>query len=63
MFAGGRGPRHRSGGVGVSGRVVHDIVLSGTNLTDEEARSPTSYLTEFAPPPGREVRPTYQPSF
>jgi len=47
----------------VSGRVVHDIVLSGTNLTDEEARSPTSYLTEFAPPPGREVRPTSQPSF
>ena len=46
-----------------SGRVVHDIVLSGTNLTDEEARSHTSFLKELAPLPGRELRLTYQLSF
>ncbi len=45
------------------GRVAHDIVLSGTNLTDREARSHTSFLKELAPFPGREIRLTYQLSF
>ncbi|WP_420633677.1 TonB-dependent receptor [Candidatus Palauibacter sp.] len=45
------------------GRIAHDIVLSGTNLTDREARSHTSFLKELAPLPGREVRLTYQLSF
>lgn len=46
-----------------SGRLAHDIVLSATNLTDQEARSHTSFLKELAPLPGREVRLTYQLSF
>ncbi len=45
------------------GRFVHDIVLSGSNLTDEEARSHTSFLKDLVPLPGREVRLTYQISF
>ncbi len=46
-----------------SGRALHDIVVSGTNLADQEARSHTSFLKNFAPLPGREVRLTYQISF
>lgn len=46
-----------------TGRFAHDIVLSGSNLSDEEARSHTSFLKEVAPLPGREVRVTYQVSF
>jgi iron complex outermembrane receptor protein len=45
------------------GRTVHDVVLSGTNLLDQEARSHTSFLKQFAPLPGRDVRLTYQLSF
>ena len=46
-----------------AGRTVHDIVLSGSNLLDEEARSHTSFLKEVAPLPGRDVRLTYQVAF
>lgn len=45
------------------GRTVHDIVLSGTNLLDQEARSHTSFIKQFAPLPGRDLRLTYQVSF
>ncbi|MCG8468786.1 MAG: TonB-dependent receptor, partial [Gemmatimonadetes bacterium] len=45
------------------GRTVHDIILSGRNLTDEEARSHTSVIKAFAPLPGREIRLTYQIGF
>ena len=38
-----------------TGGFVHDFVLRGTNLTDEEARSHTSFLKELAPFPGREI--------
>jgi iron complex outermembrane receptor protein len=36
-----------------SGRVAHDIILQGNNLTDEEARVHTSILKLQAPLPGR----------
>ncbi len=36
-------------------RVVYDLLLRGTNLTDEEARSHTSFLKDVAPLPGRDV--------
>jgi len=45
------------------GRAVHDVVVSGTNLANQEARSHTSFLKRFAPLPGREVRLTYQLGF
>lgn len=34
---------------------VYDILLRGTNLTDEEARSHVSFLKDFVPLPGRDV--------
>ena len=37
------------------GRQVIDLLLRGRNLTDEEARSHTSFLKEVAPLPGRNV--------
>ena len=43
-----------------SGDLVHDLVLQGTNLTDQEARPHTSFLKELAPLPGREVRLMYR---
>jgi len=45
------------------GGTVHDLLLSGANLTDEEARVHASYLKELAPLPGRDVRLTYRVSF
>ena len=35
---------------------ILDLLLRGRNLTDEEARSHTSFLKDFAPLPGRDVR-------
>lgn len=46
-----------------AGRTLHDIVLSGTNLGDQVARSHTSFLKDFVPLPGRDIRLTYQVSF
>ncbi len=46
-----------------SGRVAHDIILQGNNLTDEEARVHTSILKLQAPLPGRNIRLTYRLSF
>lgn len=43
--------------------LTHQILLRGRNLTDEEARSHTSFLKDVAPLPGREVRLTYRLSF
>lgn len=34
---------------------VYDLLLRGTNLTDEEARSHVSFLKDFVPLPGRDV--------
>ncbi len=34
---------------------VYDVLLRGTNLTDEEARTHVSFLKDFAPLPGRDV--------
>jgi iron complex outermembrane receptor protein len=39
----------------VFGSQLLDVLLRGRNLTDEEARSHTSYLKEVAPLPGRDV--------
>jgi len=46
-----------------SGGTVHDLVLSGKNLTDEEARVHSSYIKELAPLPGRDVRLSYRLAF
>jgi iron complex outermembrane receptor protein len=46
-----------------TGGVVHDFVLRGTNLTNREARSHTSFLKELAPLPGREIRFLYRVYF
>ncbi len=45
------------------GGTVHDLILSGTNLTDEYAQEHISYLKEVAPLPGRDVRLTYRLAF
>lgn len=45
------------------GNVVNDILLRGTNLTDEEARNHVSFLKEVAPLPGRDVSLAYRLSF
>jgi iron complex outermembrane receptor protein len=45
------------------GDTVHDLLLSGANLTDEEARVHASYLKELAPLPERDLRLTYRVSF
>lgn len=38
------------------GRSVLEVLLRGTNLTDEEARNHVSFLKDLAPLPGRDVR-------
>jgi iron complex outermembrane receptor protein len=43
--------------------LTHELILSGTNLTDEVARSHVSFLKDVAPLPGREVRLSYRVSF
>ncbi|MCM2269895.1 MAG: TonB-dependent receptor, partial [Thermoanaerobaculia bacterium] len=45
------------------GDTVHDLLLSGANLADEEARVHASYLKDLAPLPGRDLRLTYRVSF
>lgn len=44
----------------IAGNTVHDILLRGTNLTDELARSHVSPLKEQAPLPGRDVALSYR---
>lgn len=46
-----------------SARLVHDVVLRGTNLTDELARNHVSFLKDVAPLPGRDVSLSYRLSF
>jgi iron complex outermembrane recepter protein len=46
-----------------TGGVVHDFVLRGTNLANQEARSHTSFIKDLAPLPGREVRLMYRVYF
>lgn len=36
-------------------RVIYDLLLRGTNLTDEEARNHVSFLKDLVPMPGRDV--------
>jgi iron complex outermembrane receptor protein len=38
-----------------AGPVITDLILRGTNLTDEEARNHISFLKDVAPLPGRNV--------
>lgn len=45
------------------GATVHDLMLSATNLTDEEARVHTSFLKDEAPLPGRDLRLTWRLAF
>jgi iron complex outermembrane receptor protein len=42
---------------------VHDLVLAGTNLTDQEARNHVSFLKDVALLPGRDLRVTYRVAF
>ncbi len=37
------------------GPVIADVLLRGTNLTDQEARNNVSFIKDFAPLPGRDV--------
>lgn len=46
-----------------AGRTVHDLILTGSNLTDELAYNHVSFLKDVAPLPGRDVRLTYRMSF
>ena len=46
-----------------SGRLTHDFLIRGSNLTDQEARNHTSFLKELAPLPGREIRFMYRVYF
>ncbi|MDT8341429.1 MAG: TonB-dependent receptor [Longimicrobiales bacterium] len=46
-----------------AGRTVHEIVLQGRNLTDEDARVHASLLKEVAPLPGRDLRLMYRVAF
>jgi iron complex outermembrane receptor protein len=41
----------------------HEIILRGSNLTDEEARNHISFLKEVAPLPGRDVSIIYRLTF
>jgi iron complex outermembrane receptor protein len=45
------------------GGMVNDLILRGTNLTDEEARNHVSFLKDVAPLPGRDVSLSYRVSF
>lgn len=45
------------------GDTVHDLVLSGRNLTDELALNHVSFLKEMAPLPGRDLRLTWRVAF
>lgn len=43
-----------------TGSLGHEILLRGTNLTDEEARNHVSVLKDTVPLPGRDIRLTYR---
>jgi iron complex outermembrane recepter protein len=45
------------------GNTIHDLLLRGTNLTDELARSHVSPLKELAPLPGRDFNLSYRLTF
>ncbi|GBC84349.1 putative TonB-dependent receptor [bacterium HR11] len=45
------------------GRVVHDVLLRGTNLLDETARNHLSFLKDVAPLPGRSFSLMYRVTF
>lgn len=47
----------------VSGRIVHDLILRGTNLTDELSRNHVSPLKDEVPLPGRDVSASYRLTF
>ena len=47
----------------IAGNTVHDILLRGSNLTNELARSHVSALKEVAPLPGRDVALSYKLTF
>jgi len=47
----------------IFGNTVHDILLRGTNLTDQLARAHTSPLKERAPLPGRDLGLSYRLTF
>jgi iron complex outermembrane receptor protein len=47
----------------VTGGLFHDITLTGSNLTDVDARMHTSFLKDMAPLPGREIRLIYRINF
>ena len=42
---------------------IHDVMLRGTNLTNELARSHVSALKEVAPLPGRDITLSYRVGF
>jgi iron complex outermembrane receptor protein len=46
-----------------AGGLVHDLILRGTNLTDEEGRNHVSFLKDLAPLPGRDVSLAYRLEF
>lgn len=46
-----------------AGNTIHDVMLRGTNLTDELARPHTSPLKDRAPLPGRDVALSYRVAF
>jgi iron complex outermembrane receptor protein len=46
-----------------SERLVTDLILRGTNLTDEEARNHVSLLKDEVPMPGRDLSPIVRVSF
>lgn len=46
-----------------AGGAVHDLVLSGANLTDELARNHASFLKDEVPLPGRDLRLAYRLRF
>ncbi|HKY61748.1 MAG TPA: TonB-dependent receptor [Gemmatimonadota bacterium] len=46
-----------------TGGLVHDLILRGTNLTDEEGRNHVSFLKDLAPLPGRDVSLAYRLNF
>ncbi|HEX6096455.1 MAG TPA: TonB-dependent receptor [Thermoanaerobaculia bacterium] len=47
----------------LTSRMIHDILLRGTNLTDELARSHVSPLKETVPLPGRDITLAYSVTF
>ena len=40
--------------------MLHEFLLRGTNLTDEEARNSVSRLKDFVPLPGRDLSLVYR---